>query len=335
MSSCRSATPPVVASLAELLAGATDRVEVRTPDARSGARFERLRIGGDPHFLKIVSPAADWIMRVCGDDGSFEVRAWQGGLYAAMPGVVDHAVVGMALEDTADGPQLAILMTDRTADLVPPGDDVVPADHHADWIDHMAAGHAHFLGWRDTLGLLPLARRFRFFAPATIAPELAAPDVPGPVAVAHRGWGVLAERAPRLHGLVSAVHRDADALAEALRTTPGTFVAGDWKLGNVGRRPDGRTVLLDWLPGEAPPAWDLVWYVALNRARLPESKEATITRHRRRLEAHGVDTAGWWERQLGLCLVAAMATFGWEKAVGDAAELEWWEEAALAGARRW
>jgi hypothetical protein len=93
-------------------------------------------------------------------------------------------------------------------------------------------------------------------------------------------------------------------------------------------------VLLDWAyPGEAPPCWDLTWYLALNRARLPESKEATIERYRSALEAHGVDTSDWWERQLGLTLVGMAAIFAWEKAVGDQAELEWWERAALDGAR--
>ena len=33
----------IAESLDELVAGATDRVEVRTSDAKSGARFERLR----------------------------------------------------------------------------------------------------------------------------------------------------------------------------------------------------------------------------------------------------------------------------------------------------
>ena len=51
------------------------------------------------------------------------------------------------------------------------------------------------------------------------------------------------------------------------------------------------------------------------------------------LEHHGVDTTGWWDRQLGLCLVGIMATFAWEKAVGDEDELAWWTSAALAGAR--
>ena len=129
------------------------------------------------------------------------------------------------------------------------------------------------------------------------------------------------------------VHRDPDALSDALRATPLTFVAGDWKFGNVGHRPDGRTILLDWAyPGEAPPCWDLTWYLALNRARLPESKEATIARYRERLEAHGVATADWWDRQLGLSFVGMAAVFAWEKAVGDQDELDWWERAALDGA---
>ena len=65
-----------------------------------------------------------------------------------------------------------------------------------------------------------------------------------------------------------------------------------------------------------------------------ESKEATIERYREGLEYHGVATDEWWERQLDLCLVGIMATFGWEKAVGDAEELAWWDE-RVARAKRW
>jgi hypothetical protein len=322
--------PRIAESLDELLAGATDRVEVRTSDAKSGARFERLVIDGERHFLKSLSAADDWIMRVTGNTSNWEFKVWQAGLYGRTPLVIDHTVHGMALE----GDRLSILMVDCGDDLVPPGDDPVPAPHHADFIDAMAAMHAHFLGWQDDLGLQDLSRRWLFFAPETIAPELEATDVPGPIAVAHQGWGLLPERAPRLHDLVMDVHRDPDSLSDALRATPLTFVAGDWKFGNVGHRPDGRTILLDWAyPGEAPPCWDLTWYLALNRARLPESKEATIARYRERLEAHGVATADWWDRQLGLSFVGMAAVFAWEKAVGDPDELDWWERAALDGAR--
>ena len=321
--------PRIAESLDELVAGATDRVEVRTSDAKSGARFERLVIDGERHFLKSLSAADDWIMRVTGNTSNWEFKVWQAGLYGQTPPVIDHTVRGMALE----GDRLSILMADCGDDLVPPGDDPVPALHHADFIDAMAAMHAHFLGWHDDLGLQDLSRRWLFFAPATIAPELEATDVPGPIAVAHQGWGLLPERAPRLHDLVMDVHRDPDSLSDALRATPLTFVAGDWKFGNVGHRSDGRTILLDWAyPGEAPPCWDLAWYLALNRARLPESKEATIARYRERLEAHGVATADWWDRQLGLSLVGMAAVIAWEKAVGDQDELDWWKRAALDGA---
>jgi len=328
-----SVTPLVAESLAALVAGATGRSPVRPSDAKSGARFERLTIDGRPHFLKVVSAAEDWIMRVTGNTTNWEFRVWQAGVYAACPPVIDHTIVGMALEGSGPSARLSILMTDCAADLVPPGDDRIPLSHHLDFLDHMARLHARFLGWRDDLGLADLARRFLFFAPANIEAELRVANVPIPIAVAHRGWAVLPSRAPRLNELVRAVHADPQALAAALRTTPLTFVPGDWKFGNVGRRPDGRTVLLDWAyPGEAAPCWDLTWYLALNAARLPQSKEDALAHYRACLERQSVDTASWWDRQLGLSLLGMAAVFAWEKAVGGDAELAWWERAAIDGA---
>jgi hypothetical protein len=249
-----------------------------------------------------------------------------------VPAVIDHAVVAMALEGEGPAARLAILMADCTADLVPPGDALLPAAQHDRFVAHLAEFHAAFLGWRDTIGLQELARRFLFFAPATIADELERADVPAPIAAAAEGWHRLSERSPRLAELAAGVHGDPGTLAAALAATPQTFVAGDWKLGNLGSRPDGRTIVLDWAyPGEAPLCWELAWYLALNRARLPRSKEETIAAYRRRLEQLGVDTAGWWDRQLGLCLLGMMATLAWEKALGDTGELEWWERAAVDG----
>ena len=330
--------PWVAGTIDDLLAGATDRVPVRTGDAKSGASFERLLIDGEPHFLKVLSAEADWIMRCTGNTTHWELQVWRAGLYAAAPVVVDHAIVGMALEGTGSAARLAMLMHDRAGDLVPEGDAPLPTDQHQRFIDHLAAFHTAYLGWVDTLGLQQMARRFLFFAPATIEPEIDAAvaaglATPGPIAVAAQGWELLPSRAPRLDALVRHVHGEPQVVVDALAGTPHTFVAGDWKLGNLGSRTDGRTVLLDWAyPGEAPPCWELAWYLALNRSRLPQSKEATIAAYRDRLEQHGLDTTGWFERQLGLCMVGIMATFAWEKAVGDDDELLWWEAAALAGA---
>jgi hypothetical protein len=326
--------PRMAGSLDELVGGATDRESVRPADARSGAVFEHLRIDGRGYFLKVLSAEADWIMRVTGNTTHWELTAWQAGLYDEAPAEVDHTMVAMALDRTGPATRLAMLMTDCTDDLVPPGDTVLPADQHARFVDHLAAMHTAKLGWTDTLGLQQLGRRFLFFAPETIAPELDVHDVPGPLRVANEGWRLLPRRAPDLDALVREVHADPHSLAQAMRSTPSTFVAGDWKLGNLGSRPDGRTIVLDWAyPGEAPPCWELAWYLALNRSRLPETKEATIDRYRHALERRGVETGDWWDRQLGLCLVGIMATFAWEKAVGDEDELAWWASAALAGAR--
>jgi hypothetical protein len=97
----------------------------------------------------------------------------------------------------------------------------------------------------------------RWFAPEVIAAELAAPVVPTPVAAAVAAG--------------AAGPRPAEAITEPLSRTPRTFLPGDWKLGNLGSHPDGRTILLDWtLPGVGPACRELCWCLALNRARLPE-----------------------------------------------------------------
>ena len=87
------------------------------------------------------------------------------------------------------------------------------------------------------------------------------------------------------------------------------------------------------LAERAPIHWDLGWYLALNSARLPISKEATIEALRDALERRGVRTTGWFDLQLDLCLLGIAACFGWEKAMGDETELHWWEDRALRGSR--
>ena len=131
------------------------------------------------------------------------------------------------------------------------------------------------------------------------------------------------------------IHARPEILTEPLAATPRTFLHGDWKMGNLGAHLDGRTILLDWAyPGAGPVCWDLCWYLALNQARLPEPKEAVIGRFQAALEERGIDTGGWWERQLDLCTIGIMATFGWEKALGDADELAWWQDRVAGAAAR-
>jgi hypothetical protein len=273
-------------------------------------------------------------MRVTGDHVHRPYLVWQAGIMGQVPGCIDHAVVAMELDGSGDQAVLTVLMRDIGEHLVPPGDTMVPARQHASFIAHLAALSARFWGWQDNIGLTTMAQRLRIFAPGNIAAELAAAQVPPPVAAAAAGWRALPGRSPLLARVARLAHHRPELITAPLARTPRTFLHGDWKMGNLGTHPDGRTILLDWAyPGSGPACWDLCWYLALNRARLPESKEATISRFRSALERHGIETDGWFERQLDLCVVAIMVTFGWEKALGDEDELRWWESwtsAALA-----
>ena len=182
-------------------------------------------------------------------------------------------------------------MRDVGGCLVPPGDTVVPPGRHAGFVAHVAALATAFWGWHDGIGLTTMAQRLRFFAPDNIAAELDAAEVPGPITAAAAGWAALPGRSPLLARLARLVHDRPEILAGPLARTPRTFLHGDWKMGNLGAHPDGRTILLDWAyPGSGPACWDLCWYLALNRARLPEPKEAVISRFRAALEENGIGT---------------------------------------------
>ena len=97
--------------------------------------------------------------------------------------------------------------------------------------------------------------------------------MPGPIAAADAGWRGLPERSPAAVRVARRIQDQPDLVTGPLAATPVTFLHGDWKMGNLGTHPDGRTILLDWAyPGSGPACWDLCWYLALNRARLPETK---------------------------------------------------------------
>lgn len=324
----------IASSREELLTNAQDRVVVRPGDARSGSVFERVMIAGEPYFAKTLSYRTDWIMRITGDRDLRTLKIWRAGIMSRVPAEIDHTVVGMAADGEDEDARLTILMRDIGAHLIPEGDGAISLETHLGLMDGLAALSACYWGWRDDLGLTTIEERLRFWAPDNIAAEATVEDPPLPITVATQGWPRLAELAPALADLLTAIHSDPTPLADGMRATPATFLQGDWKMGNLGMHPDGRTILLDWAyPGSGPVLWDLAWYLALNCARLPMSKEATIDALRAALERHGVSTDGWFGLQLDLCLLGMAACFGWEKAMGDAEEFAWWERHAIDGAR--
>ncbi|MEA2829007.1 MAG: hypothetical protein QOG43_3446 [Actinomycetota bacterium] len=325
----------VASSVEELLAGAERREPFVNPDGRSSAVFERVWLQGVPHVVKYVDLDRDFTQRVSGDIACRPIRAWQAGLLDSAPDLVDHAIVGAARGYGRNGWGGALLMRDVSADLLAGDGGRIPPAQHAVYLDHLAGFCAATWGWRDDVGLLPYEARWAWFGRAALDGErrLGWPErVPQ---IAAEGWARFDELAPAdLVGLVEGLRDDVSPLAAALRQTPSCFLHGDVKASNTGRRADdGRTVLIDWAyVGEGPACHELVWHLALDRSRLPASKEDVAAAFRAALERHGVDTASWWDRQLDLCLLGGLVQFGWEKALGDDEELAWWCEAGRRGA---
>jgi hypothetical protein len=328
-------TPRAVASsLDELLEGATHREPYFVSDSKSGSPFERVVIDGESYIVKHIHIDKDWTMRFNGDVGCKPAQVWQAGLMDVLPERIDHAVVGVAAGLGRNGWGAALLMRDMGTSMVPPGDTAISLDQHLSFLDDLAALSARMWGWSDDIGLVPMSSRLTWFGHASLAVEEGR-GWPEPVPVIARdGWERFGRRAPRrVFEVIDALRRDPSPLVERVCETPLTFVHGDWKLGNLGTSPEGRTVLIDWTyPGEGPCCGDLAWYVSVNRVRMPQSKEEAIDFYRRALERHGIDTAPWFDRQLALMLLGGLLLFGWEKALGDDAELGWWCDRALEGA---
>jgi Phosphotransferase enzyme family len=326
-----SENQPVLGSVAELVQRADRREPLETP-GKSGARLERVWVAGQPFVVKYLDEDADWTLRAAAVPGSATVELWRRGILDALPDCLVQPIVAVAHD--RDNPRLAALLMRDVGDLlVPAVDDPVPLIQHEAFLDHMAALHAAFWETDRDIDVVSAERRYLELSPRmAAAEERLGSDHLVPRLVA-QGWPALEDVAPAAAAIVVPLVHDPTPLVTALAGTPQTFVHGNWKLDNLGSDEAGRTVLLDWeLPGRGAAVSDLAWYLAINCRRLPTSKEVAIATYRDALERHGVATHGWWEQQVGLCLLGALVQFGWEKALsGYDDELAWWEEHAVRG----
>jgi len=329
--------PAVCASVTELIAGATSRVSLTEGAGKSGARIERLVMGGQPYVLKHLDLAQDWTMRASGCLRGAPLLAWERGLLARLPDCFNQPIVGVCRvggEGRAPSGGCAVLMRDVSPWLVPVTDEPISLDQHLRFLRHMAALHAAFWACGSECEVIPVMHRYLELSPwLTIAEAFVGSGHLVPRLVGE-GWPLLAEVAPAAAAIVTPLARDPGPLVEALEGTPQTFVHSNWKLDNLGTDADGRTVVLDWeQPGRGAPLSDLAWYLAINCRRLPQGKEDAIAAYRRALEEQGISTEAWWDRQLALCLLGALVQFGWEKALGGYdEELAWWETQAVRAA---
>jgi hypothetical protein len=320
--------------VAELLAGATERAGFADAPGKSGARLERVVIGAESYVLKHLDLAEDWTMRASGCLRGAPLVLWERGILARLPACFNQPIVGAAREERP-GPDpsggCALLMRDVTRWLVPATDAPITLGQHARFLRHMAALHAEFWDCGPEFDVVPVMHRYLELSPWTATAERAAGSAHLVPQLVAKGWPLLAEVAPAAAAVVTPLARDPGPLVEALARTPHTFVHSNWKLDNLGTDDADRTVVLDWeQPGHGAPLSDLAWYLAINCRRLPQSKEGSIQAYRHALEACGIDTEPWWERQLALCLLGALVQFGWEKALGGYdEELAWWETNAV------
>jgi hypothetical protein len=328
---------PTVGSVDELLAGVTHREPFKGADSLSTATFERVVIDGERFIVKYLHCDDDWVMRGTGDVRCRPVLMWTSGLFDALPPFLDHTVVNVASGLGRHGWGGALLMRDESEHFVPDDGSPIGLDDHTLFVENMARFHAHFWGWRDTIGFTGNGNRYLIFNEhlAVIEERLrSGAHVPTLIA---GGYAHMARISPAAHRLAHDIFADPSAFLLAIETTPHTFIHSDWKLGNLGNHPDGRTILIDWaFPGEGPALSDLAWYLGVNCDRLPESKQDSIERYRRALERAGVATDGWWDQQLGLALLGCFLQQGWSKTLSGErdGEFTWWEQRALAAGER-
>lgn len=318
-----------VVPLEQLLAAAEGRTPLQRADGLSNVPMERLVVDGQPCVLKLVSAEIDWVMRMSNDTACRPALVWQLGLLEAVSAHVDPLVLGIG----RSGDLWGVLMRDATGEFLEEGDAPIPVEAQERFLRDMAGMHASQWGFAHVDGLATAYDVYGVFSPERLAREAERGPLTGVPSLVAAGRAELAVAVPEVAADLEALGRDPEPLVRALAETPRTFVHHDWKGGNLGSRPDGRTVLVDWaFPGSSAGAADLAWYLACNCDRLLTSKEAVIEGYRVELERAGIATRGWFERQVDLALLGAFIMLGWSK-TGDPAELGWWVDRTAAVAR--
>jgi hypothetical protein len=311
---------------ASLTGNRLERIEARL----AGGRTRRL-------VLKRIQPAESWIARRTGDAAGREARLLDEPALAPCWEVFDCPYLAYAQR----AGEIGLLMDDLSADLAPVGTAPLDAASEDRLIAALAALHARFwerpghaparaLGWA-----VQPRQRFGLFHPDDL-------DEPAPVfELARRGWAEARRRLPSRQAEL--LGRPPAELARLGEELPWTLMHGDCKFANFAWRPDGRVAAFDW-EGVAvgPAALELGYYLAINAARLPRSKEAVLASYRRRLAAALGEPVGdaRWERTEALAVLAGANLLLWQKALpllepapsaAAVAEWEWW----LAALERW
>ena len=96
--------PRRYADVAELLAGVTERTVLDGVPGKSGARLERVVIGGQGYVLKHLDLSGDWTLRASGSLRGAGMELWERGILARLPSCFNQPIVGAAPDEPGPGP---------------------------------------------------------------------------------------------------------------------------------------------------------------------------------------------------------------------------------------
>jgi hypothetical protein len=320
-------------------------------EAASGSTLERITVteasgAVGRYVVKHLRPLGDWIARATRDERMREYQLAASAIPGALPRGLGTAV--LHAQSRSDG-GATLVMRDISEHLSPPGDEPFTREQSTRSLEGLARLHSAFYGFptrfMSGIGACALGHWLALLAPATGRRETTA--APGTVpTLLVPGWAAFARQAPEAWRVLGPLLDDPRPVVAALRECPDTFIHGDPKAGNLAFEPDQLT-LLDWgLCARAPGGIDLGWFLAVNSAKLPMTRDDAIEIYRaererlRRLPAHGEQ----WDRELALSLLAGTMRLGWAKALGatseddhvrerERAEVAWWAAAALQAGR--
>jgi len=156
-----------IATLSEMLAGATERAPMNHSDSKSGAEFERVVIDGAPFIVKYLDRRTDWTMRCTGQVAYAPVVMWERGLMQSLPSCFDQPIVAVANADLDGevGMRVALLMRDAGEWMVPEGDHAIPLAVHLQLLDHLAVLSAAYWGGGAKVDVVPMSNRYFELSP--------------------------------------------------------------------------------------------------------------------------------------------------------------------------
>jgi hypothetical protein len=331
-----------------------EREPLKSAELFGGAQLERLTVlaaGAAPtrYVVKRVAPLGDWLARATHDTLAREYQIVADGLLGELPDGVSSALLAAA--PLGDG-HAVLLLRDVSDLLAPPGDQPF-SDAQLDLLARGAARlHSAFAGLpaerAARVGLSSPANWLLLLSPATARREagMSAPDHFS--ATLTPAWERFAALYPDAWRVLGPLQADPAPLVSALDGCPQTLAHADLKAGNLAfDHAHGLLILLDWgLSGRWPGALDLAWSLSVNAAKLPRGRADLLERYRVERERLGVLPASGpaWERELALGLLGGALMSCALKIAGldhpdpavrerERAELEFWTNAALAGAR--